>query len=121
MSNKKKIEAEKLTKLVSFRLAATDHAAYLEKVASSGMKPSVFFREAVLTNKTQVVARQKSSEGKERLVYLFNKASNNMNQLAHRANADYLARVVSDETYSQILEELQLVTRLMRRGIKDAD
>lgn len=121
MSSKKKNEAEKLTKLVSFRLAAADHAAYLAKVGASGMKPSTFFREAVLTNRTQVVARPKSSESKERLVYLFNKASNNMNQLAHRANADHLAGFSSDATYSRILAELQILALLMKQGIKNAD
>lgn len=121
MSSKKKNEAEKLTSPVSFRLTAADRAAYLAKVGASGMRPSAFFRECVLGNKTQIVARTKSSGDKDRLVYLFNKASNNMNQLAHRANADHLAGVVSDATYSRILDELQSLALLMKRGIKDAD
>lgn len=59
-----------LTKVVSLRLADDDHAAYMAKVKASGMGRSAFFRECVLGNKTQVVARLKPSVDKDRLVYL---------------------------------------------------
>ena len=75
------------TRTVSFRLTLPDHAAYLAKASAAGVKPSKFFRDAVLTNRTQVVARVQPSSDKRRLIYLFNKASNNLNQLAHTANA----------------------------------
>ena len=106
MSSKTKGEGEKLTRPVSFRLTAADHAAYLAKVEASGLKPSEFFRECVLQNRTQIVARQTVSKDWGRLAYLFNKASNNINQLAHRANADHLAGITTEETYTRILAEL---------------
>lgn len=111
----------KLTKPISFRLTAADHAAYLEKVEASGMKSSDFFRDCVLGNKTQVIARPKSSADKDRVIYLFNKASNNMNQLAHKANAAHLAGSVSEATYTGILAVLQIIAQLMKAIIKDAD
>jgi hypothetical protein len=117
----KKSDAEKLTSPVSFRLTATDRAAYLAKVKASGMKPSVFFRDCVLSNKTLVVARPKPSADVGRLLYVANKASNNLNQLAHRANADHLAGLVSESTYVRILDELQSIAQLMRDTIKNAD
>ncbi|MET3135220.1 hypothetical protein AAKU55_005528 [Oxalobacteraceae bacterium GrIS 1.11] len=122
MSSKTKDDAEKLTRPVSFRLTAADHAAYLVKVKESGFNhPSAFFRDAVLTNKTQIVARAKASPERGRLVYLMNKASNNINQLAHRANADHLAGVVSEATYTRILAELEMLAHYMKAAIKDAD
>ena len=84
------------------------------------MKPSTFFRDAVLANKTQVIARAKPSPTRGRLVYLMNKASNNINQLAHRANADHLAGVVSEAPYTRILAELHSVAQMMKAAIKDA-
>ncbi|RYG58117.1 MAG: plasmid mobilization relaxosome protein MobC, partial [Alphaproteobacteria bacterium] len=105
----------------SFRLTAADHAAYLAKVEASGLKPSVFFRDAVVQNKTQIVARVKSSPERGRLVYLMNKASNNINQLAHRANADNLAGVTSEATCARLLYELEKLTRLMKSATFDAD
>ncbi len=121
MNSKTKDDAEKLTRPVSFRLTAADHAAYLAKVESSGLKPSAFFRDVVLTNKTQIVARAKASPERGRLVYLMNKASNNINQLAHRANVDHLAGLVSEATYIRILAELQALGHYMKSAVKDAD
>ncbi|RZI55639.1 MAG: plasmid mobilization relaxosome protein MobC, partial [Pseudomonas sp.] len=77
--------------------------------------------DAVLKNKTQIVARAKSSPERGRLVYLMNKASNNINQLAHRANADNLTGVISEETYACVLRELEVVSRAMKRAAFDAD
>lgn len=122
MTSKKKTAAkEKLTKPVSFRLTAADHSAYLEKVEASGMKSSEFFRDCVLGNKTQVIARPKASVEKDQIIYLFNKASNNMNQLAYKANAAHLAGSVSEATYAEILAEIQTLAHLMKAIIKNAD
>lgn len=121
MTSKSKDDAEKLTRPVSFRLTAADHAAYLAKVEASGLKPSEFFRDAVLTNRTQIIARAKSSPERGRMLYLFNKASNNINQLAHRANADHLAGVISEATYTRILSELHGLAHYMKAALKDAD
>ena len=121
MARPKKDQADKLTRAVSFRLSDADHAAYLAKVEASGLKPSEFFRECVLQNRTQIVARPKASPERGRLVYLMNKASNNINQLAHRANADHLAGVVSEATYTRILAELERLARYMKSAVKDAD
>lgn len=107
-----------LTKPVSFRLTEADHAAWLAKVEASGMSPSDFFRDAVLTNKTQIVARKKATKDTTRLQYLFNKTSNNMNQLAYRANADHLAGKLSEATYAAILAELSAIRRALLDGLQ---
>ena len=111
----------RLTHPVSFRLAEEDHAAYLAKVQASGVKPSDFFRDCVLTNKTQVIARTAASSDKRRLLYLFNKASNNLNQLARAANAAEKAGRANSATYQDILAELQTLTRLMQDVLARAD
>jgi endonuclease YncB( thermonuclease family) len=109
------------TRTVSFRLALPDHAAYLAKAKAAGVKSSDFFRDAVLNNKTQIVARTPPSSDKRRLIYLFNKASNNLNQLAHTANAAELAGTVTPATYAGILAELQTLADVMKKAIRDAD
>lgn len=121
MSKQKKESAAKLAKPVAFRLSEADHAAFLAKVEASGLKPSQFFREAILTNKTQVIARPKPSADYGRLVYLVNKASNNVNQLAHRANAAHKAGQVSEATYAGILAELNILSHFLKAAINDAD
>lgn len=116
-----KSDEEGLTRIVSFRLAAADHDAYLKKVEASGMKPSEFFRECVLTNRTRIVARNKPSSDKRRLIYLSNKASNNINQLAHRANTAEKAGKITLAIYAGILKELQIIADSMREAIHSAD
>ena len=116
-----KESAEKLTKPVSFRLTAADHAAYAAKVKASGLKPSTFFRDAVLSNKTQIVARAKASPDRARLIYLFNKTSNNINQLAHRANADHLEGIISEHTYASILDGLRSLSLSMKAALSNAE
>ncbi|EGG4299932.1 plasmid mobilization protein [Cedecea sp. MMO-103] len=118
---RKPADGQKLARPVSFRLTDADHAAYLAKVEASGLKPSEFFRECVLQNRTQVVARVPTSSDKRRLLYLFNKTSNNMNQLAHAANAAELAGTATPATYAGILAELQAIADAMREAVEHAD
>ena len=119
--NSNKADSSKLTRLVSFRLTDADHKAYLEKVEASGLKPSTFFRDCVLTNKTHIIARPKSSLEKSRLLYLFNKASNNINQLAHRANSEHKGGSLSDGTYREILDALDDLSRDMKDILRRVD
>ncbi len=110
-----------LSKVASFRLTAADHAAYREKFEASGLTQSEFFRECVLTNRTQVVARSRASLDKQRLLYLFNKTSNNINQLAHRANGDHLEGKTNEATYRAILTQLDAIAAYMKASLDHVD
>lgn len=105
------------SKPVSFRLAESERLAYLAKCEAAGLSPSDFFRECVLTNKTQIIARPKASADRERLLFLVNKTSNNMNQLAYRANSDHLAGKLTEVKYEVILENLELIARFLKASI----
>lgn len=110
-----------LSKPVSFRLSESDHAAYLKKCADAGLKPSQFFRECVLGNKTQVVARLTGSPDLKTLLFLFNKTSNNINQLAHRAHKDHLAGQLDNKAYREILYSLDSIASYMKVTMKNAN
>ena len=116
-----KKHAEGLNRPVSFRLAEPDFQVYQEKVLASGLSASDFFRECVLTNKTQIVSRQKASTQKKRLLYLVNKASNNINQLAHRANTEHLAGKLSEQTFELILSNLKVISHSLKAAVDHAD
>ncbi|MFM7349629.1 MAG: plasmid mobilization protein [Erythrobacter sp.] len=109
------------SKAVSFRLSTADHQAYKSKCDEAGLSPSDFFRECVLKNRTQIVARPKPSADRSRMLFLMNKASNNINQLAHQVNAASKSRVVSEGTYTQILARLSELTAFMRAGVGHVD
>ena len=78
-----------------------------------GLTQSEFFREHVLANTTQVVAKPKASADSLRAVYLLQKASNNINQLAHRANSEHLAGVLSEATFLAIVNQLEQLNQFM--------
>jgi hypothetical protein len=134
-----------LGKIVSFRLPDEDYAKYMEKVLASGMKPSRFLRECVLADKTEVIVDGKpltadeirriaeirtqskkpkkdlSSAEKLHLLFLFNKAGNNINQLAKAANVAHVAGTVSEDLYREILKNLEHISGYMKASLKDVD
>lgn len=112
---------ERLIKPVSFRLKQRDYDTWMSKVAASGMSESDFFRAAIINNETKVQARPRVSEDKKKVLFIANKASNNINQLAHRVNSDALAGVVSEKTYEDTLYELQLVSKLFKATLGNVD
>ena len=113
MARPSKSDDEKLNRTVAFRLTDGDFLGYKKKFSASGLKQSEFFREHVLSNTTQVVARPVASADARRAVYLLQKASNNINQLAHRANSEHLAGVLSEATFLAIVNQLQQLNQFM--------
>lgn len=113
MARPVKSDDEKLSHTVAFRLTDGDFLAYKRKFSASGLTQSEFFREHVLTNTTQVVAKPKASADTKRAVFLLQKASNNINQLAHRANADHLSGILSESSFLAILNQLDQLNSFM--------
>jgi hypothetical protein len=113
MARPSKSVDEKLSKTVAFRLTEGDFDGYQRKFSASGLSQSEFFREHVLTNSTRVLARPTSSAETKRAVFLLQKASNNINQLAHRANSEHVAGVLSEGTFMGIVCQLELLNEFM--------
>ena len=113
MARPVKSDDEKLSHTVAFRLTDGDFLAYKRKFSASGLTQSEFFRAHVLTNTTKVVAKPKASADTKRAVFLLQKASNNINQLAHRANAEHLAGILSESTFQAILLQLEQLNSFM--------
>lgn len=113
MARPSKSDDEKLSHTVAFRLTDGDFLRYKRKFSASGLTQSEFFRAHVLTNTTQVIAKPKASADTKRAVFLLQKASNNINQLAHRANSEHLAGVLSDTTFLAIVSQLERLNQFM--------
>lgn len=115
MQNKSK------SKVISLRLSEDDYLL----IEKSGMKASEFIRCCIADNKEDVLnkalSKRKPSKDKSRLLFFFNKCSNNMNQLALRANIDNKKQLISDVTYNVIISLLSRLETMMERVIKDAD
>lgn len=116
-----KSDKETMGKPVSFRLPEADRQAWLEKVAASGRTPSEFFRECVLENRTQVIARAPASADRRRLLFIVNRTGNNLNQLAHRANSDHLAGRLDGQVYAALLAELEAIRHALQDALRHVD
>jgi uncharacterized protein (DUF1778 family) len=114
------MEKETLSERVSFRLNKKDYAFYKNKVANSGLSPSEFFRTAVLTNQTQIISKKHTPE-KKQMIYLLSKTSNNINQLAHRINADHKIGQLNEQTYVALLNALDNISSYLKAMVKHAD
>ena len=107
---------EPLARPRSFRLRKSDDEKLEKKLTESGLETSAFVREYILQNKTEVIARPQKSITREsrieliRLIGQVQKVGNNINQLAHRANSDFLAGTLSESVYRDLVTQLEDVS-----------
>ncbi|MCP1175651.1 plasmid mobilization protein [Ralstonia chuxiongensis] len=110
-----------LSKPLSFRLPVAEREAYLSKAKAAGLSPSEFFRQAVLTNRTEVVASLKATPHRERLLFIFGKTSRDIEQLARQACDDHERGALSEEAYMRMLDRLQLIGRYLKATLANVD
>jgi len=120
MSRPKKSE-EGLTEPFAFRLSASEAHALRSKIVQSNMKPAEFLRDCVLTNRTIVLARPQVTLEKTRMQFLFNKTSNNMNQIAHVLNSANVAGKLSDAHYQETLNCLANIAKYLKMALNHVD
>lgn len=121
MSRTKAKDEVGLGKPIAFRLREADREVWLAKVAASGLTQSEFFRQAVLTNRTRVIARPAASTDRKRLLYIFNKTSRNLNEVAYWANLEHVRGTLSEATYEQLLTQLQMISRYLKSTLAKVD
>lgn len=119
--------SEPLAKPRSFRLERSADEKLAKKLGEADLKLSEYIRKVLHQDKTVVVARPQRKLGREdrlevlRLTGQLNKVGNNINQIAHRLNTDYLAGTVSEMTYREILVQLENVFLDMKKCLPKWD
>lgn len=109
-------------KRIIFRVTDAEYAAFQQKVTTANMTASELLRARILDDQLVVVAKQpKASMDKRALQYLFNKTSNNMNQLAHMANSKNKGGVLNDKTFDRILAALIVIRDQLKGGMARVD
>ena len=108
-----------LTEPFGFRLTEAEAKVLREKIAKSGMNQADFLRNAVLANKTVIVSR--SPLEKQRLLFLFNKTSNNVNQIAHVFHTANLAGRLTDSVYREGLLSLRGIAKYLKAALHYVD
>jgi Bacterial mobilisation protein (MobC) len=112
MAKLRNVEKEE-SETFSFRLPVSTAKKWKDKIAQSGLNKSAFFRAAVQENKTEVIAMPAASADQKRAIFLLQKASNNLNQLAHLANSQCLSGKLSEATFALISSQLQQLNQFM--------
>lgn len=102
------------------RLSREERADFERKRLEAG-SPSLaaYLRDCIL--QSQVVAKPRPSADRGRMLFLMNKASNNINQLAHQVNSAHKAGTVNESTYRRILFDLDVLTTYMKATIGHVD
>ncbi|WP_122423057.1 plasmid mobilization protein [Pseudomonas viridiflava] len=113
--NPKKSNKERV---VAFRLTEEQHASFQEQIQKSGVKPSQFWSALVLSKEPVFI---ESSKDHERLLFIANKAGNNLNQIAHKLNSAYRRGIVSEQLYLKTLNSLVSVRNLLLVGVNHVD
>lgn len=120
MARPHKTEREKLSETISFRVNKKDFDDFEGKRRAAGASKSSFYRDHVARNTTQVIAAPAPTSDAKRAVFLLQKASNNLNQLAHRANAANQNGQLSDAIFESLLDQLQQLNQFMLAQAKGA-
>jgi len=105
----------------SFRVSESVEEEFQKQLLDSGYTVSQWMREAVMKNQTKVVARPRKSFDSTRILFLVNKASNNLNQIAHTANTARLANRIDAVLYRSVLDELNYISSLLNQSIDHVD
>lgn len=120
MTRPRKEEKDRLTHTMAWRVTESVKQEFERQYAEAGMTQSEFLRELLQRNKVTIVAKPRPSLDFKKLIFLFSKAGNNLNQLAHRANGAYLEGTANETTYRGILAALESIKLQLLRGIDHA-
>jgi len=114
-----KTEREKLTNTISFRVNRKDFDDFEGKRLAAGASKSAFYRDHVARNTTRVIAAPIPTSDAKRAVFLLQKSSNNLNQLAHRANVANRSDQLADATFEALLDQLQQLNQFMLIQVRE--
>ena len=119
---KKKVKSIVKTKVISARVTEVVHELLHRQAEDAGMTLSQFAAQMLMKGRvnTSYVFYVHPDEI-EAITREFAAIGNNLNQLAHTANAAELAGTVTPATYAGILAELQTLADSMKKAIRDAD
>ena len=109
---------ETLEVIVTFRLSKSEFSPYEKLIESSGLAKSKVMREVFIAKSDKAVLPKTQSKDSKRLLFLANKTSNNINQLARKLNMDYNKGIVTEKTYTLLLNNLINIERSLFSAVE---
>lgn len=105
-------------RVLTCRVSHEDFEKLEQMIADAGMSKSEYFRDVVINQKAEINVIVKDMQS---LIFYYAKASNNLNQIAHKANSAHFDNRISDSLYGRVLNALIDVRNILLRGVEDAD
>ncbi|PBP65872.1 relaxosome protein [Pseudomonas syringae] len=111
-------ESGKKVHIIRFRLTQDEMAQFDDMIKRAGCSASDFFRELIL-NKAPVF--REFTGFRKRIVFIVNKAGNNISQLAYIAKAASDRGIITDSVRDKWYETLMVIETILLAGIEYAD
>ncbi|WP_188012747.1 plasmid mobilization protein [Photobacterium damselae] len=108
---------------ITFRITEQEYEELSGKLKKSNLSASEFIRNRLFLDEYYVLAREtkESSPDKKKLIHFYNKASNNINQIAHVANTCKLYGSLNNTVINDINRQLRTITSLLKKGLEHVD
>lgn len=104
--------------VISLRLTDEEYQSFHEYFTSLEVSRSEFFRMVILNRLDDIpTLKQKRPVEYRELLRLFNKSSNNINQMAKKINTEYRNGFISESTYLRYLNVLVNIRDAFVAGI----
>ncbi|EKF0803859.1 plasmid mobilization relaxosome protein MobC [Salmonella enterica] len=103
--------------MIGLRLTNEEFAKFEPVIQATGLGKSEFFRLIILGNFDPGVHNNVKKNNQRELLRLFNKSSNNLNQIAKKINTEYRNGFISESTYLRYLNILINIRDAFVRGV----
>lgn len=103
---------------ITFRLTESEYAPFKEVIDTLGLSKSEFFRLLLTKQLDPDIHNKINSEKYDRLLFYFNKTSNNINQIARQINAAYKGGMITDQRLIRWLTVLNTISDNFLSGIE---
>lgn len=110
----------KKVNVVTIRLSDDEIKPFFEAMESLGIKNKSEFYRAVLLNNFDPNKHDKSNQEKlNKILFYYNKSSNNLNQIAKAVNTFVMKGGVTEQEKINILNRLNLIVDLLKENLDE--
>jgi len=106
MARPTKPESDRLTERVAFRVTAATKATYEARLAKSKLSKSEFFRDCVMTDRTEIIIPETMTYDMRESLRLLKNIANNCNQIAHVLNSAMLSGILGPSMIEHMLNKV---------------
>jgi hypothetical protein len=111
------VTKELYTVPITFKLTESQYEPYKKVLETTKVKRGTLFREIFLAKIPNDYLGTINSHQADRVVFLANKTSNNLNQLARQVHSAHRSGVVSEKVFVEFLNRIISIEETFRKAI----